>query len=72
MASSGEIPGLLDIIIDAIFHITPLVTAVGIEEVVLVSYSPPDVTNGIIGITIFHLSFSNHTGIAVLSHQYIL
>ena len=72
MASSGVIPGLLDIIIDAIFHITPLVTAVGMEDVVLVSYSPLDVTNGIIGITRFHLSFSYHTGIADLSHQYIV
>ncbi len=70
MASSGEIPGLLDIIIDAIFQITPLVTAVGIEDVVLVSYPQLALTKGIIGITKFHLSFSNHTGIAVLSHQY--
>lgn len=72
MASSGEIPGLLDIIIDAIFQITPLVTAVGIEDVVLVSYHPSDLTNGIIGISRFHLSFSYHIGIALLSHQYKL
>ena len=70
MASSGVIPGLLDIMIDAIFHITPLVTAVGIEEVVLVSYPPLALTKGIIGITKFHLSFSYHTGIALLSHPY--
>jgi hypothetical protein len=56
--------------IDIAFHITPLVTAVGYEDVEDVSSLLFDVMSGIIGITIFHLSLSNHTGIALRSHQY--
>jgi hypothetical protein len=57
---------------DIAFQITPLVTAVGYEEVEFTSSLLCDEINGIIGITIFHLSLSYHTGIALRSHQYTL
>ena len=55
---------------DIAFHIIPLVTAVGNEELVSVSSLLFDHTRGIIGMTICHLSFSYHTGIALFSHPY--
>jgi hypothetical protein len=55
--------------IDIAFHTTPLVTAVGNEELVSLSSLLFDHIKGIIGMTIFHLSFSYHTGIALSSHQ---
>lgn len=54
---------------DMAFHITPLVTAVGKELVNLVSSRLSDHIRGIIGMTIFHLSFSNHTGMALFDDQ---
>lgn len=54
---------------DIAFHTTPLVTAVGNEELEFLSSLLFDHINGIIGITIFHLFFSYHTGIALFSHQ---
>ena len=55
---------------DIAFHITPLVTAVGNEDAVPTSSLSFDEINGIIGMTIFHLSFSNQTGIALACHPY--
>lgn len=56
--------------IDIAFHTTPLVTAVGNEEAVLKASLLFDEISGIIGMTIFHLSFSNHIGRALPSHPY--
>ena len=72
MASSAVIHGWLDIMIDIAFQITPLVTAVGYEEVVFTSSLLYDDINGTIGITIFHLFLSYHTGIALRNHQYTI
>ena len=55
---------------DIAFHIIPLVVAVGNEELVSVSSLLFDHTRGIIGMTIFHLFLSYHTGIALFSHPY--
>ncbi len=55
---------------DMAFHIIPLVVAVGNEELVSVSSLLFDHTRGIIGMTIFHLFLSYHTGIALFSHPY--
>ncbi len=55
--------------IDTAFHITPLVTAVGYEEVEDTSSVLLDQISEIIGITIFHLSLLNQTGIAVPNHH---
>lgn len=72
MASTGVMSGWVDMMIDIAFHTTPLVTAVGQDESVFVSSWLFELIRGIIGITIFPLSLSNHTGIALLSHQYSL
>ena len=56
--------------IDIAFHTTPLVTAVGNEEAVLISSLSFDEISGIIGMTMFHLSFSYQIGSALPSHPY--
>lgn len=55
--------------IDIAFHIIPLVTAVGYDELEFLSSLLFDHIKGIIGMTIFHLFFSYHTGIALFNHQ---
>jgi hypothetical protein len=54
---------------DIAFHITPLVTAVGNEEAVSSCSLLSDRIKLIIGMSIFHLSFSYQIGIALDCHQ---